>query len=58
MESLAPNLDLFLWRPVISDPSLCSLKELDDGTYNINDLLDMHEALDLILEMRKPNGNT
>ena len=26
---------------------MCSLKELQDGTYSIEDLADMHEALDL-----------
>jgi hypothetical protein len=28
------------------DPPLCTLKELRDGTYNINDLADFHEAMD------------
>lgn len=28
------------------DPPLCTLKELQDGTYNINDLADFHEAMD------------
>ncbi len=28
------------------DPPLCSLGQLQDGTYNINDLADMHEAMD------------
>lgn len=36
-----------LWRPVVSEPQLCTLKELEDGTYSINDLMDMHEILDL-----------
>jgi len=26
---------------------LCTLRELSDGTYNINDWADMHEYLDL-----------
>lgn len=30
----------------MSDPPLCSYRELKDGTYTINDLADMHEALD------------
>lgn len=33
-------------RPVMRDPPLCSLKELKDGTYTINDLADFHEAMD------------
>ena len=28
------------------DPPLCTLRELKDGTYNLNDLADMHEAMD------------
>lgn len=49
----APNLDLYLWRPVISEPSLCTLAELDNGTYSYDDLLDMHEALDLLRAMNE-----
>lgn len=28
------------------DPPLCSISQLQDGTYSINDLADMHEAMD------------
>jgi hypothetical protein len=28
------------------DPPLCSLQELQSGRYSINDLADMHEAMD------------
>lgn len=28
------------------DPPLCALRELQDGTYSINDLADFHEAMD------------
>lgn len=28
------------------DPPLCTLKQLQDGTYSINDLADFHEAMD------------
>jgi len=28
------------------DPPLCRLRDLQDGTYSIDDLADMHEALD------------
>ena len=28
------------------DPPLCSLRELRDGTYTINDVANMHEAMD------------
>ena len=33
-------------RPVMRDPPLCTLWELKDGTYSINDLADLHEAMD------------
>ena len=36
-----------IWRPIIAEPPLCRLHELQDGTYSIDDLADMHEALDL-----------
>lgn len=45
-------------RPLISDPPLCKLKELQDGTYSIDDLADMHEILDLKFELaKKPKEN-
>jgi hypothetical protein len=33
-------------RPVMRDPPLCALAELQNGTYSINDLADFHEAMD------------
>lgn len=33
-------------RPVMRDPQLCTLKQLKDGTYSLNDLADFHEAMD------------
>ena len=33
-------------RPVMRDPPLCTLRELKDGTYSLNDLADFHEAMD------------
>jgi len=33
-------------RPVMRDPPLCTLRELKDGTYALNDLADFHEAMD------------
>jgi len=42
-----------IWRPVLAEPPFCSLKELQDGTYSIDDLADMHEALDLKETLRK-----
>ncbi len=33
-------------RPIMRTPPLCTLRELKDGTYDINDLADFHEAMD------------
>lgn len=34
-------------------PPLCTLKELQNGTYSLNDLADMHEAMDEEDEYRR-----
>jgi hypothetical protein len=33
-------------RPVMRDPALCEYRQLQDGTYSLNDLADFHEAMD------------
>jgi hypothetical protein len=35
------------------DPPLCTLHQLQDGTYTINDLADFHEAMDTEDEYRR-----
>lgn len=42
---MAPNLNFYLFRPAMSEPPLCSWAECQAAT--LNDLADMHEALDL-----------
>ena len=42
--------DLWLWRPVLADPPLCTWREVC-SSLNIDDLADMHEALDLREDM-------
>jgi len=42
-----------IWRPILAEPPFCKLKELQDGTYSIDDLADFHEALDLKENLRK-----
>lgn len=34
-------------RPVVSLPPLCALRELQDGTYTLTDVLLMNQALDV-----------
>ena len=46
-----PNVDVFLHRPLLETPPLCSLKELEDGTYSLEDLYMMNELLDLKLHL-------
>ncbi len=40
-------MNSFLHRPLLTDPPMCTLKELEDGTYSIHDVDLMHELLDL-----------
>jgi hypothetical protein len=40
-------------RPVMHNPPLCTLRELDDGTYSIDDLADFHEAMDIEEELTR-----
>ncbi len=42
---------MVLWRPVIAEPPLCTLRELQDGTYDLCDLADFHEALNVRQEV-------
>jgi hypothetical protein len=47
MRRIAPNIDLFLWRPVLSDPPVYTLRDLHTWVI-LRDVFDAHEALDLI----------
>lgn len=46
---------MWLHRPVMAEPPLCTLAELQDGTYNMCDVADMNEILDLKASI-KTNG--
>ena len=47
----------YLHRPLLTDPPMCTLKELQDGTYSIEDLMMLHELMDLKMAMApKPKG--
>jgi hypothetical protein len=45
------NIDWRIMRPVMHNPPLCTLRELDDGTYTIDDLANFHEAMDIEEEL-------
>lgn len=47
-----PNIDVYLHRPLLINPPMCTLRELQDGTYSIDDLAMMHEILDLKIELK------
>ena len=51
-----PNVNAFLHRPMLSDPPMCTLKELQDGTYSIIDLTLMNELLDLKISLSNKSG--
>lgn len=55
LPSLFPNVNFFLHRPVLSEPPLCTLKELEDGTYSLMDVLLMNELLDLKKHLKEAN---
>lgn len=40
-------------KPVMHDPPLCSLHELQDGTYSIEDVADFHEAMEIEEELTR-----
>ncbi len=47
LDRLFPFLKFFLHRPLLVEPPMCLMRELQDGTYSIDDLYLMHEMLDL-----------
>ena len=53
--SMFPNVEAFLHRPVLSEPPMCTLSQLQDGTYSIEDVAMMNELLDIKIHM-KPKG--
>ncbi len=46
-ERYFPNFNAILHNPVLCDPPLCTLRELQDGTYSIDDLYMMNELIGL-----------
>ncbi len=38
-------MEMLLWSPILAEPPMLFLKELDDGTYNIDDILQMNLLL-------------
>ena len=42
-----PKLNGYLVKPLLVNPPLCTLKELQDGTYSIYDLEMFHQILEI-----------
>jgi hypothetical protein len=42
-----PTLNGFMIKPLLVSPPMCTLKELQDGTYTIADLETMHQLIEL-----------
>lgn len=43
---VAPNLNLMLWRPMLTEPPMFTMRDLREWV-TLTDLMDAHEALDL-----------
>ena len=52
--SVYPKLNGYLIKPLLVNPPLCSLKELQDGTYTIADLETFHQVLEIKQHMTPP----
>jgi hypothetical protein len=46
IREIAPNINLFLWRPILADPPVYTFADLQTWV-TLRDVLDAHEALDL-----------
>lgn len=42
-----PELNGYLIRPLLVNPPMCRLSDLQDGTYSIKDLEVMHQIIDI-----------
>jgi len=54
-------LNGYLVKPLLVKPPMCSLKELQDGTYTIKDLEVMHQIIEMKSHMEyipPPQNNT
>lgn len=47
--SIYPELNGFLLRPLLVNPPMCTFKELSDGTYTLYDI----EIINQIIEIKK-----
>ena len=45
--SIYPELNGYLIKPLLVNPPMCTLKELSDGTYSLYDLEVMHQIIEI-----------
>lgn len=45
--AIYPELNGYLIRPLLVNPPMCKLKELQDGTYTLYDLEVMHQIIEI-----------
>lgn len=45
--TIYPELNGYLIRPLLVNPPMCKLRELQDGTYSIKDLEVMHQIIEI-----------
>ena len=51
-----PNIDCFLHCLLLTEPPMCTLAQLSDGTYIYMDVELFHELLDLKIDMQTKGG--
>jgi hypothetical protein len=52
-----PQLNGYIVKPLLVNPPLCTLKELQDGTYTLYDLEMFHQILEIKQHMQpSPQG--
>lgn len=50
--SVYPELNGYLMKPLLVNPPMCTLKELQDGTYSIYDLEVLHQIIEIKQHMQ------
>jgi len=45
--AIYPELNGYLVKPLLVNPPMCTLNQLQDGTYNLYDLEMMHQLIEL-----------
>ena len=49
-----PELNGYIMRPLLVNPPMCTLKELNDGTYSLYDIEMMHQIIEIRAHQSQP----